>query len=175
MKRLILLIVLLNSACSLTPKQHTNKHDLGITKLSANTKTELNVTAADWLHNDCIHYRLVYATPTELRCYNLDQWIAPPTDLLKQQLSYQLSSKHRLLIEVSEFEQRFDTANTAKVLMSLRVSSYRAPTDALLATKTFQFSENTAPNAKGAVTGFAHLTQQAVTKIQHWLNTINSQ
>lgn len=170
--KVYLLLFSLLTACSFMPKEQPNKHDLGSAKVLVNQKTELTVSSADWLYSTCIYYRLNYLAATELRCYNLDQWIALPSDLLKQQFSNQLSSKHRLLIEVQQFEQQFDTPKLAKVLLSLRVSAYHISSDKLISSKSIQLSLATEPNAKGAVSGLAQLTAQASSAIQLWLNTL---
>lgn len=168
MRVLIIFILLLCSACSLPTKPNTNKHDFGVFN-NATTKTDINITMPDWLYNSCIHYRLLYSSPTELRCYNLDEWIAPPSELLKQYLSYKLNNNQRLVIELNEFEQQFDSKDTAKVIVSVMVSVYDKKTEQLLNSKRFKFSQTTEPNAKGAVLGFSKIIQIMNTEIQAWL------
>ena len=172
MRVLIIFIILLCSACSLPTKPNTNKHDFGVLNSAATKKTDMTITTPDWLYNNCIHYRLLYSSPTELRCYNLDEWIAPPSELLKQYLSYTLNNNQRLVIELNEFEQQFDSKNTAKVIVSVMVAVYDKKTEQLLNSKRFKFSQTTEFNAKGAVLGFSRIIQTMNTEIQAWLNNI---
>lgn len=182
MSRLIIaVLMILSSACSTTVKT-VALHDFGLTvRVRAapqpmdKTKADISVDSPAWLANDCIHYRLLYAAPTELRCYNLDKWIAPPAELFKQQLlaSGQFS-KHRVMIHLLDFEQQFDTAQQARVVVNVVVDVYEAGSDRLLATQAFHLQQATATaDAAGAVTGFAYLTQQAGDKIRHWLMNVH--
>jgi cholesterol transport system auxiliary component len=173
---LLIFILLLNTACSLTTaKTESARHDFGITTASTFKPTDISITTADWLNNDCIHYRLLYASPTQLSCYSLDKWIAPPTELLKQRLSHSLSTKYRLTVELVEFEQQFDSPNNAKVVLQLIVHAYKGQAEQPIATQSFHFQQTTAPNATGAVTGFTNLIRQASDKIQTWLTGLATQ
>jgi cholesterol transport system auxiliary component len=189
MNRLFLaLLIMLSAACSVAPKQIA-LHDFGVHPnpsvtvgvhpalhaTDINTKSDITVDTPLWLINDCIYYRLLYASPTQLRCYNLDKWIAPPAELFKQQLlaSGQFST-HRLIIHLLDFEQQFDTAQQTRVVLNFVVDVYDAGSDRLLATQAFHLQQATATaDAAGAVAGFAHLTQQAGDKIQHWLMNVH--
>ena len=168
---LLAYILLLNTACSLTtPKPQPARHDFGAATVSAFNKADISVNTPEWLYNDCIHYRLRYASPTQLGCYSLDKWIAPPPDLFKQLLSHKLSSKYRLAIELGEFEQQFDSSDSAQVVVQLSIRAYNgSQSEQPIATQNFQFQQKTAPNAAGAVSGFVNLIQQASDKIQSWL------
>lgn len=176
---LIAVLMLLNSACSTTAKT-VALHDFGVAVVrtapqatNSKIKADISIDSPAWLANECIHYRLLYAAPTELRCYNLDKWIAPPAELFKQQLltSGQFS-KHRLIIHLLDFEQQFATAQQTRVVVNFVVDVYDAGSDRLLTTQTFHLQQATATaDAAGAVAGFAHLTQQAGDKIQRWLLT----
>ncbi|MDP3007824.1 MAG: hypothetical protein Q8N30_01975 [Methylococcales bacterium] len=178
---LIAVLMLLNSACSTTAK-NIALHDFGVVvgvraspQPTDKTKADISIDSPAWLANDCIHYRLLYAAPTELRCYNLDKWIAPPAELFKQQLltSGQFS-KHRLSIHLLDFEQQFTTAQQTRVVVNVVVDVYEAGSDRLLTTQAFYLQQASATaDATGAVAGFAHLTQQAGDKIQQWLMTVH--
>lgn len=182
---LIAVLMLLSSACSTTAKPLA-LHDFGAginpsvvvgQATDSKIKADISVDSPAWLANDCIHYRLLYAAPTELRCYNLDKWIAPPAELFKQQLltSGQFS-KHRLSIHLLDFEQQFTTAQQTRVVVNVVVDVYEAGSDRLLATQAFHLQQATATaDATGAVAGFAHLTQQAGDKIQQWLMNVHQQ
>lgn len=182
MNRLLIIVIMLSSACSITPKQPA-LHDFGVAwseftnpnknsvNSGVNTKAEINVDSPAWLAHECIHYRLMYSSPTQLRCYNLDKWIAPPAELFKQQLlASGKFSNHRLMIKLLDFEQQFTNAKQAHVVLNFVVDVYALNSERLLATQTFHLQQaTTTPDALGAVAGFAHLTQQASDKLQQWL------
>jgi len=176
---LIAVLIMLSSACSTTAKT-VALHDFGVAvgvralpQPTDKTKADISVDSPAWLANDCIHYRLLYAAPTELRCYNLDKWIAPPTELFKQQLLFSGQfSKHRLIIHLLDFEQQFDTAQHARVVLNFVVELYASDAERLLATQALHLQQATVTaDATGAVAGFAHLTQQAGHQVQQWLLT----
>jgi cholesterol transport system auxiliary component len=173
----IALFIMLSSACSVTPKQ-TALHDFGLqsspTGRQSLTKTEITVDTPLWLVNDCIYYRLLYASATQLRCYNLDKWITPPAELFKQQLlASGKFSNHRLMIQLLDFEQQFDSPTQARVVLHFMVDVYTLNTQRLIATQDFRLEQVTpTPDAAGAVAGFAHLTQQANDKLQQWLLSV---
>jgi cholesterol transport system auxiliary component len=178
---LIVVLMLLSSACSTTSKP-VALHDFGLivgvrasSQPTDKTKSDISIDSPAWLANDCIHYRLLYAAPTELGCYNLDKWIAPPAELFKQQLlANGQFSNHRLMIHLLDFEQQFDTAQQTRVVLNFVVDVYDSGSDRLLVTQAFHLQQATVTaDAAGAVVGFAHLTQQAGDKIQHWLMTVH--
>lgn len=175
MRALIIVLLIMLCSCSTTGKQPA-QHDFGL-QASTNKigQSEISVTMPQWLWNQCIHYRLLYSSPTQLSCYSLDQWIAPPAELFKQLLASKLTTKHRVIIELSEFEQQFDSPNTARVIMTLRATVHTANSEKPIASQDFRFEQASAtPNAAGAVAGFANLTRQATDKIQYWLlNLVN--
>jgi len=176
----IAVLIILSSACSVTPKQPA-LHDFGITwsqtsnsnNASQPTKSDISLDTPSWLINECIRYRLLYDSPTQLRCYNLDKWIAPPAELFKQRLQASGKfSKHRLVIQLLDFEQQFDTPKQARVVLHFIADVYSLDANHLLATQDFRLQQATAtPDAAGAVIGFSQLTQQASDKLQQWLTT----
>jgi len=182
----IAVLIMLSSSCSVAPRQ-VALHDFGVdwgeNKNSVNaevhpssqaTKSEINVDTPSWLINECIRYRLLYNSPTQLRCYNLDKWVAPPAELFKRQLQASGKfSKHRLMIQLLDFEQQFDNPKQARVILHFVADAYALDSDRLIATQDFRLTQaTTTPDAAGAVAGFAHLTQQATDKLQQWLTTI---
>lgn len=173
MKLLIIILAIMLASCSTSVKQPA-QHDFGaISTVGKTGKPDISVTTPQWLWNECIHYRLMYSSPSQLSCYSLDQWIAPPPDLFKQLLTRNISTQHRLLVELGEFEQQFDSPNVARVVMTMRVSAYATQSETLLATQDFHLQQVSATaNAAGAIAGFSKLTQQASEKIQHWLNSL---
>lgn len=179
MKRLLIIILMiLNSACS-TPTKQVALHDFGGLTVGVRpspqptNKSDIDIDSPAWLATDCIHYRLLYASPTQLRCYNLDKWIAPPAELFKQRLQASgRFSQHRLMIQLLDFEQQFDTSKQTRVVLHFIAEVYSVDNNRLLATQDFHLQQAaTTPDAAGAVLGFAQLTQQASDKLQQWLMT----
>lgn len=182
MKRLLIIAIgLLNTACSFTSPP-VALHDFGLpphaTQVSKNPtsthKPELSVDSPAWLSKECIHYRLLYSTPTQLDCYNADKWIAPPAELFKQLLltNSQLAS-HHVIIQLLNFEQQFDSANQARVVLNFVADAYALDSEQLLSTRQFHLEQaTTSADASGAVTGFTQLMQQANTQLQQWLQGI---
>ena len=175
MKQLFIgLIILLSAACSLTNKQPA-RHDFGLYTLPTGTqsleKSEISIDSPAWLANECIQFRLLYSEPTRLRCYSLDQWIAPPSELFKQQLqTSMIPTKQRLQIQLLNFEQQFDSPKQARVVLAMVVNAYQPQSNHLIATQIFKLEQASAsPDAAGAVLGFTQLTRQATDKIQQWL------
>ncbi|MSP28775.1 MAG: hypothetical protein EXR80_10390 [Methylococcales bacterium] len=176
MKRLAIIYLMLLTACSLTPKQPA-LHDFGVQPVSPPVKlvgkSDISVDTPPWLADDCIHYRLLTSSPTQLRCYNLDTWIAPPAELFKQQLlASGKFSNQRLHIQLLDFEQQFDSPTQARVVLHFIADVYALDSNRLIATQNFRLEHPTATaDAAGAVTSFARLTQQAINQLQQWLLT----
>ena len=165
------------TACGILPKASA-VHDFGNPQVNASidsdnsTQTaQITVDAPKWVNDNRLHYRLLYADPTQVRSYALDRWIAPPPELLEQLLNN--SGKHwpvSVSINLQVFEQQFTAPNKAKVV--IHFSAATTPDDNHHQTARRNFSlELPCPtaDANGAVTGFNSLTQQVVDKIQSWL------
>ena len=125
MSGMFVLVTLLSlSACSILPKPSA-VHDLGYPYSQLPTETTalpqqspVTVAAPKWLADNHLRYRLLYATPTQVRFYALDRWIAPPPELFEHLLNN--SAKQWPMpvnIKLHVFEQQFDSAQQAKVIM----------------------------------------------------------
>ncbi|MGZ8191843.1 MAG: ABC-type transport auxiliary lipoprotein family protein [Methylococcaceae bacterium] len=169
------LLALFCTACS-TPAKQPAVHDFGL-PVSTQTgkfgvKSNITVNAPKWLQDNRIRYRLLYSSPTEVRFYTLDRWIAPPPELLEQQLS--ANEKYALVIKLSEFEQRFDSPDRARVVLDFFVEAYSSDNNHLIDTQGFHFERSTpTPDAAGAVSGLADLTRQSAERVQDWLKKLS--
>jgi cholesterol transport system auxiliary component len=170
-----LILILAVSSCSILPKtQPSAAHDLGYPDSNAPTENvtlaqqaPITVETPKWLSDNRIRYRLLYATPTQVRFYSLDRWIAPPPELFGQLLT--ASGKqwpNPIIIRLDVFEQQF--------IMHFTATTTPADNKQKLSTRDFllQLPCPTA-DAKGAVNGFTNLTRRAVDNIQAWLMKTN--
>lgn len=172
---LIGLLTLLGAACTMNPAPVPALHDFGLPGaapgLNEDIKPDIAVDAPTWLWDTRIHYRLLYATPSRIRTYMLDRWIASPPELFQQQLL--VSSKTRnypLVIRLLNFEQQFASPEHATVVLRFVAHVYSADHKRLLASKEFALQQATqTADAAGAVEGFTSLAQQAVDTIGAWL------
>ncbi|MEQ1622465.1 MAG: hypothetical protein ABL919_13740 [Methylococcales bacterium] len=154
-------------------------HDFGWTDINVavgpdKQKEAVTVDAPSWLWESRIRYRLLYSAPTEVRFYGQDMWIASPPELFQQQLraSDKIQS-HRLLVKLQTFEQQFDTSDKARVLLHFSAEVYSADNLNKKARHEFKLEQITnTPDAKGAISGFANLSKQAVSQLEGWLSSL---
>jgi cholesterol transport system auxiliary component len=181
MKTLITgLAILIVSGCSILPEsQPPAEHDFGYRyPLSENAiliQPPVIVEAPEWLDDNRIRYRMLYASPTQVRFYSLDRWIAPPPELFEQLLNN--SGKQwaaPINIKLQVFEQQFDAPGRARVIMHFTATTMPDGNKHQANKRDFHLQlPCPTPDAKGAVTGFISLTKQAVDKIQAWLLETN--
>lgn len=173
-------IILVIAACSITPKPPA-LHDFGINRADSNntpvTKPDITVDAPKWLLDNRIRYRLLYAAPTQVRFYTLDRWIAPPAELLEQQLETGgIMLNYPLIIRLLDFEQQFDSPKQAKVVIRISAEAYSTDHKKKMGTQEFRFERwAKTPDAAGAVTAFSELVRQADDRIQTWLSGLSGQ
>jgi cholesterol transport system auxiliary component len=124
---------------------------------------EVRVVAPKWLSDNRIRYRLLYDQPTRVRFYNLDQWIAPPPELLRLHFSSApRNPNYSLVIHLVNFEQQFEAPGKAAVLMRFSVEALAADSKKKASSREFVLrSGQVSPDAQGAVQGFAELAERA--------------
>ena len=135
---------------------------------------EIKVVAPKWLIDNRIRYRLLYDGPTRVRFYNLDQWIAPPSELLKLYFdSTRLNSNYYLVIHLLNFEQQFEAPGSASVLLRFSADVFSSGGKNKLDAQEFVLrSGKVSPDAQGAVKGFTELAEQANQQIYAWLQNL---
>ncbi|CAG7855968.1 hypothetical protein MCAMS1_00295 [biofilm metagenome] len=180
---LILLIVGTN-ACSIRPKASA-LHDLGYSNAvdarsetitqSKETPSPITVESPKWLEDTRIHYRLLFSSPTQVRSYAIDRWIASPPELFEQLLNNSGKQWPRpLMVQLLTFEQQFETAEQAKVVMHFTASTIPDEKNGHTVKRDFKLHlPCPSADAKGAVTAFNELTRRATDQIQAWLLTID--
>lgn len=167
------------SACSIRPKASA-LHDLGYahgdngvteTITQADSTPPITVESPKWLEDSRIHYRLLFSAPTQVRSYAMDRWIASPPELFEQLLkNSRCEWQTPLIIELTVFEQQFDTTTSARVVMHFTVTTTPNANNGHSRKQEFKLQRACATaDANGAVNAFAELTRQAIEQIQSWL------
>ncbi len=183
------LIVLLNGCAIGPPARDTViSYDLGPQIVPVPTGSVSRVTlmvpeasAPSWLDGTGIVYRLTYADSARPQVYAQSRWVDSPSALLTQRMRTRFAAvgpvvngrdgaraDYALQVEIEDFSQIFDAADSSKVSIRLRVSLVNLTSRALHAQRTFSVSESSAPDAKGAVRSFAQATDGIVEAILEW-------
>ncbi len=176
--RLPLCAVLLSvAACGVTLDRppHPALHDFGPTSTKEQNENRahwsaVSVDAPEWLQDQRIQYRLLYANPTQVRFYAFDRWLAPPPELLAQRLSVVGGGGgYRLRIQFQQLEQVFDRPENAHVVMAFRANVWGPDADRSVAERVFRLRQATrTPNAAGAVEAFSRVIDRAITMLSDW-------
>jgi cholesterol transport system auxiliary component len=173
-------IALGQPACSLQAERPPldKVHDFGpaekmaaVGATNASGWSAVTVTAPQWLQNDNIRYRQLYADPTRTRFYTLDSWLAAPSAMLAQRLNLAAGGQGwRLKITLLELEQVFDAPQMSRAIMVFRATALSTTGDAIIAEKLFNLSTPAASaDAQGAVSASARLADEAVDALHGWL------
>jgi cholesterol transport system auxiliary component len=169
-------LALVSTACSVTDKQPA-LHDFGqsVASSAQQGKAAITVNAPTWLWDNRIRYRLLFVSPSQIRFYGLDRWIASPPELFEQSLIFSGKAlDYTLLIRLQDFEQQFDAPDRARVVLRFSVEAYPVDNKQKIITQEFYLQQPAkTPDAAGAVSGFTDLAQQANQKIQDWLMSLS--
>ena len=177
---LLILLMLGMSGCSFNGKRAAVAlHDLGPTvvdhEVGASYSTAITVSAPEWLTGTHLHYRQLFSSPTVLKAYSRDRWIAPPEELLERRFGL-IKRKQGLVlnIELVEFEQQFEAPDLARSLFSFNAEVFRRGSREPLKQHFFSFQqENETANAAGAIKSFAELSDRAAGELETWLDILN--
>jgi len=166
------------AGCSVLPQREPPPalHDFGprphhSTEQVTTAWSSVTVDAPEWLQDEQIRYRLLYADPTRMRFYTRDRWLAPPPALLAQRWSAVSDGRgYRLRIGLIDFEQVFDRAGHARAVLQFRATAEIPDSRRPVGERVFQFTRATpSADAAGAVTAFAALVDEAATSVEAWL------
>ncbi len=141
MNKTILILCLLLGACVSAGKRGGDSpmaiHDFGgpAARLAGSESAvpmTVDVHAPFWIDSLGIEYRLAYAEPNRLRDYSQARWAGPPASLIQQRLMQRLGllpfgqagARCLLRVDVDEFSQVFDTAQTSRGLLKARVTVF---------------------------------------------------
>lgn len=162
------------SGCSLLPEPPPSpaRHDLGPMRAEASPLpwSEAEVTAPEWLQDSALHYRLLYANPTEIRSYTRDSWVAPPPVLLANRLNAgPRGGSRRLTVNLRNFEQVFDRPGNSRVVIHIHTALDPGAGGAPVAERDFRFAMTTPTgDAAGALSQFPALIEKAVAALRNW-------
>jgi cholesterol transport system auxiliary component len=192
-KLLAMLLALTLGACSLGPanKDTPATFDFGSPHNYTGERNKIhhavlvyNVAAPDWLDTQVIVYRLNYQDGARQLSYANSRWAAPPAALLTQRLRSQLATvtnsgiisvadsaraDFTLRIELDDFSQVFDSANTSRAVVVARASIVNVARRTLQAQKSFSIEHAAAtPNAEGGVRALAAAGDELIEAVVAW-------
>ena len=190
---LVLLLAATLSGCTLGPekKDAAATYDLSGAPSSAAGKTRIRATllvqpvaAPGWLESNAIVYRLNYQDAARQLNYANSRWAAPVASLVAQRLRAQLAAAsdsgivnladsaradYALRVELEEFSQVFDTAETSRAVIVARASLLNVPRRSLQAQKTFTIDRPAAgANAESGVRALSAGSAELVDAIVAW-------
>ncbi len=192
-KLLIMLFAVVLAGCSLGPavKNTPVTYDLGAPHINdaASSKTinvsllVHNVTAPFWLDTPAIVYRFKQDAGRQ-QSYADSRWVASPAALLTQRLRDRLTqastggvvgaadgvrADYTLRVELEDFAQVFDQADTSRGIIMARASLVNAAQRMLVAQKDFTFEHTaTTPNAEGGVYALTEAGDDLIDAIVTW-------
>ena len=147
--------------------------------------TVADVTAAPWLDNRAMHYRLNYSDDQQPRSYNDSRWSVPPPQLLNQRIKARLAQAGSVVlsgtdgavdvavlrIDADDFSQRFSSPTRSDAHVSLRASVFQGRT--LVAQRSFEQQRAApTPDAAGGARALAAATDNLIGEMTTWLATL---
>lgn len=164
----------LTAGCNLVPERPPapTLHDFGPAAVGQAPLpwSMVEVEAPDWLQDDRIHYRRLYADPTRVDSYARSRWVAPVPDLLKERLAEAGGGLgHRLRLRLLDFEQVFDRPESTRVVIRFH-AVVQGPGGQPVGERSFRLSRPApTPDAAGAVAAFADSMTEALARLGEWL------
>lgn len=138
-----------------------------------------------WLDSRDMYYRLGYDEPARLRRYASSRWALSPVQLVGTLLrtrmgeatergaairDYGLESDYWVRVELEEFNQVFDTEQTGRALVRLKIALNERRGRRLLSQRTFGAEAACpSPNAQGAVVGLRVASERVVADVVDWV------
>ncbi|MDE2460810.1 MAG: membrane integrity-associated transporter subunit PqiC [Gammaproteobacteria bacterium] len=172
------LIAAVLAACSILPKPAPPPvlHDFGppASAPAAAVPVEVSVSAPLWLDDTAIYYRLMYSDPTQLRAYADHRWLAPPAQLLQARLRGAFANRsphYRLEVQLLDFEQVFDTAQSAHISLRAQASLRDLSSGTAIGERMFAVTQSTSPDVQGAVSGDAQAANELLARLEQWVHT----
>ncbi|HUO43305.1 MAG TPA: ABC-type transport auxiliary lipoprotein family protein [Burkholderiales bacterium] len=188
----MVLCAMVLAGCSFGPsvKLTPATYDLGAPQINAGTARNINaslllhnVDAPFWLDTTEIAYRLGQDAGRQ-RSYADSRWAASPAALLTQRLRDRLTQastggvvgvadgvrvNYALRVELEDFSQVFDRADTSRGVVAARASLVDAAQRTLIAQKDFVFEKAApTPDAAGGVRALTAASDELVNAVVAW-------
>ena len=184
-------------ACSSAPAARVAVYDFGpgatraepmnrLAPLASVLLTEVEAPIA--LEGTTVLYRLGYADAQQLRPYAQARWTMPPAQLLRQRLREMLGQRRSVLsgtdaiapgtlalrLELEEFSQWFDSAQSSAGLVRVRATLSRTGSAAKVLAQTGFVVQRPASSADaaGGVKALAQASDALVQQIDQWLQQV---
>ena len=187
----LLCILCIIGGCTLGPEKRDPPavFDLGPQRVYAEAKPAIGATllipavsASPWLDTPGIVYRLNYRDAGRPEAYAQHRWAMSPALLLTERVRARFAPASRgvvttqdgaradysLRIELEDFSQTFDAAESSKAQIRLRATLIDLNTRALQAQRTFSVERPAAPNAPGAAQSLAAASDAVVEELVTW-------
>jgi cholesterol transport system auxiliary component len=190
---LLSILCLCQSACTLLNPEKREPHrvfDLGPQPSYAKNGTAAieatllipSVSASPWLDNTGMQYRLTHQDASRPDAYAQNRWAVAPALMLTERLRSRFAAASRgvvtaqdgakadyaLRIELEDFSQLFDSAQSSTGAVRLRATLIDLNTRALQAQRTFSAQRPAAPNAPGAAQALAAASDALVEELIIW-------
>ncbi|MDP1666800.1 MAG: hypothetical protein Q8L79_16955 [Methylobacter sp.] len=169
-------LIFASMGCSVTARQPA-LHDFGLAMSAAahQGKRPISINAPTWLWDNRIRYRLLYSSPSQVRFYGLDRWIASPPEMFEQLLNFSGKDQdYALIIRLQDFEQQFDAPDRARVVLRFSADVYFNDNKQKTSTQEFYLQQPTkTPDAAGAIIGFIDLAHKANERIDNWVTGLS--
>lgn len=142
-----------------------------------------------------VMYRLAYSDAQQLRPYAQARWSMAPAQLLHQRLSEQLGQRRAVIgtsvglvlppplmtlhVELQEFSQLFDSANSSSALLRIRATlgqaGARIGTQELVAQRSFVVQRPArTQDAVGGVQALAEAADAAILEMDAWVEQVQA-
>lgn len=137
--------------------------------------------APSWLSGPRIPYRQLHRQPEAVQHYARHAWVAPPAELLRQRLEYQLAATPRgpgwwlLEIDLLTFEQVYESENHARAEISLRASLHERRGEGRILLRNIRVVRPVDPEVRGAVSGLPAVANEALDELVAWLKEVTSE
>lgn len=136
----------------------------------------IEVRAPLWFDSLGIDYRLGYSEPNRLREYSRARWVGPPAQLIQlrliRDLGYIPSGQGKaacvLRVDIDEFSQVFDTAETSRAVLQGRVQWLDRSRGRLLEKQIVLQAQASSPDSQGGVTAMSQLVGELSGSIAAW-------
>lgn len=189
MKRILLMIVCLLSACSgvvrNTPPVAVYDFGLPAARLVADgtwSRLALEVRSPTWFESLNVDYRLAYDEPLKQREYVGSRWAGAPGVMLAQRLRQQIGAANisgntatdcLLRVELQEFSQIFDTPQQSRALLQAHVSLIDAKRQVLAQRPVVIEKPATTADANGGVNALVAASTELGQQLTDWLGRLD--